>query len=57
MELFFLLFVNLGDLLENLPAVLAHFEFDLFLCFIEADILSIVLLQVFRRSFLLQVLP
>ena len=56
MKLFFLLFVNLGDLFENLPAVLAHFEFDLFLCFVEAHILSIVFLQVFRRSFLLQVL-
>lgn len=57
MELFFLLLVYLGDLFENLPAVLAHFEFDLFLCFVEAHVLSVVFLQVLHRSLLLQVLP
>ena len=56
MELFFLLFVYLGDLFEDLPAMLAHLELNLFLCFVEAHVFSVVSLQVFRRPFLLQVL-
>lgn len=57
MELLLLLLVDCGDLFEDVATVLVHLLLKILLCLVEADVFSILALQILPRLLVDQILP